>query len=122
MATALTEALVKRHTPQVRVAYGTGAVAIDHTLTPGYAIEVLQVELHMSAAGGAGNITLTCDSGLGTEYDTILTAVDLTSLADWLYLSTRPIIIDKGDALAIAFANASTRTWGLKAYYRVLDS
>ena len=96
--------------------YGTGAVAIDHTITHvAPTFYLTELKIHCSAAGGAGNLTITLDSILGAVYDAVLLTQDMTSIADLLWQPTRPILLSQGDILTVAWANAGTKTWGLLA-------
>lgn len=94
--------------------------AISSTLNPGEQIKgwyIDSVKLHLSAAGGAGNFTVTVDSGLGATYDTVIYTVDLTALTDVMWIPTRIIYLQNGDKLVFAFANANNRAYGLEAVW-----
>jgi hypothetical protein len=98
----------------------TGAIAKE--FNPGKPFEILEIRLHLSAAGGAGNLTAILDCGqAATVYDSpVFTAVDMTSLTDYVYgaSATTPRYFDSGDHIDIAFANASNRTYGLTIVWK----
>ena len=91
----------------------TDNVAIAKTITPSGAFALESVMLHLSAAGGAGNLTITVDSGDGAAYDTVLFTQDMTLVVDLYWQPERPIELDDGDQLLIAWANGAGRTYGL---------
>lgn len=98
----------------------TGSAAISSTLTPSTAFELLEVRIHLSAAGGAGNLTITLDANAGAAYDVVLKTQDMTSVTDFVYQPTYPMYFDNGDALVFAWANGSTRTYGLECKFKPL--
>ena len=51
----------------------TGSDAINFTLNPNRAFQLEELRLHLSAVGGADNITVTLDAFAGEEFDTLLT-------------------------------------------------
>jgi hypothetical protein len=79
-----------------------------------------EVRLHLSAAGGAGNFTITLGSAKSPngEYDCVLsgTPVDMTAVTDKVLQPYN--IIGPRDRLTLAWANASGRTWGLELIFR----
>jgi hypothetical protein len=91
----------------------TGNAAIAKTCTPSGSSALDSVMLHLSAAGGAANLTITIDAIAGTEYDTVLLAQDMTLVTDLLWQPDRPIELDNGDKIVIAWANGAGRTYGL---------
>jgi len=107
------------------IAYATGAVAMSETLTPGYAFELKEVRLHLSAAGGTAseNFTITEDAYEGAAYDAVHFSYDMETASDVVQTYyNREKHFGSGDALVFAFANANTRTWGLKVIYKLLPS
>jgi len=103
----------------------TGAAAIASTLVldPERAFQLVEIRLHLDAAGGAAgdvNFTATLDSNAGTAYDFEMVTEDLTLLADYLYQPTKPIIFDKGDEIDFAYANAGSATYGLLVIYELI--
>jgi len=95
----------------------TGAAAISHTISPEKAFELVEIKLHLSTAGGAGNLTVTFDANAGTEYDTTLLTQDMTLITDLLWQPETPISCDMGDKIVIAWANANNRTYGLETKF-----
>jgi microcystin degradation protein MlrC len=91
----------------------TGNVAIAKTVTPSQAAALDSIILHLSAAGGAGNLTVTLDAAAGAAYDTVLLTQDMTLVTDLLWQPDRPIELDNGDSVVVAWANAAGRTYGL---------
>jgi hypothetical protein len=104
---------------QLRFLNATGAAAIAVTLAPNAQFRVLEVRVHLSAAGGAGNLTLTVDANAGADYDTVIKTQDMTLVTDFTEQPTTPYYFDEGDTLKIAWANANTRTYGLTIVYEV---
>jgi len=91
----------------------TGNAAISKTSTPSGDSALDSIMLHLSAAGGAGNLTVTIDAISGAEYDTVLLTQDMTLVTDLLWQPDRPIELDSGDKIVIAWANGAGRTYGL---------
>jgi hypothetical protein len=95
----------------------TAALAINESIEPDKFGQLHEVRLHLSAAGGAGNLTVTLDANAGAAYDTVLLTQDMTLVTDLLWQPTLPIPYDKGDKIAIAWANGSSRTYGLEVKF-----
>jgi len=91
----------------------TGAAAIATTITPTAASAIDSMMLHLSAAGGAGNLTFTIDAIAGAAYDTVLLTQDMTAVTDLYWQPDRPIELDSGDKIVVAWANAGGKTYGL---------
>jgi hypothetical protein len=91
----------------------TGAAAISTTITPTASSALDSIMLHLSAAGGAANLTVTIDAIAGAAYDTVLLTQDMTLVTDLLWQPDRPIELDSGDKIVIAWANGAGRTYGL---------
>lgn len=102
----------------MRVHRATGSAAINSTLDVGTQLKGWQLEavkLHLSAAGAAGNFTVTIDAAGGSAYDTVIFTQDMTTTTDLLWIPDLPIPLADGDDLVFAFANGSGRTYGLEA-------
>ncbi len=97
----------------------TGAAAMSETFTPldGRPVVVRQVTLHLSAAGGAGDLTITLDSAKGAAYDTVIYSKDMTTVTDISRDDLPAIYLNAGDKLVFAWANAGSKTWGLSVVY-----
>jgi len=102
------------------VARATGAGALALTIAPGKPWVLLEVRVHLSAAGGAGNLTATMDAGAGAAYDCVLLTQDMTSAVNVLWQPTRPHAFGSTDELDFAWANASERTFGIEVIYGTL--
>jgi len=98
----------------------TGAAAISSTLAPGQAWQLEEIRVHLSAAGGAGNLTCTLDHGIGAAYDLVILTKDMTTVVDYIWQPTRPMEFDAGTELDIAWANANTRTYGLEIIWKAI--
>jgi hypothetical protein len=108
--------------PQTATATSTNTTgAIAKTVAPGAAWRLMGLNLHLSAAGGAGNLTITSDAGAGAAYDTLLYSQDMTSITD-LVLGEEDIgqNFSATDEIDVAWANASNRTYGLEIIYMLL--
>ena len=108
----------------IRQYYVTGAAAIAASLsipTQGTEIfELISLELALSAAGAAANLTVTLNSGLGANYDTIYLTQDMTSVNDLVQLyEPGEVVFSNLDSIDVAWANGSTRTYGLVIKYRL---
>ena len=98
----------------------TGAVAIASTLAPGVAWQLESIRVHLSAAGGAGDLTATLDHGAGAPYDVVILTQDMTALTDYVWNMERPMELGADDELDIAWANGSTRTYGLEIIWKAI--
>jgi hypothetical protein len=98
----------------------TGAAAIASTLAPGEYWRLEEIRVHLSAAGGAGNLTAKIDSGAGAAYDVVILTQDMAAVTDLVWTPDRPMDFTDTDELDIAWANASTRTYGLEIVYKVM--
>jgi hypothetical protein len=98
----------------------TGAVAIATVINPGKAFQLESISIHLSAAGGAGNLTATINANAGAAYDTLIMSEDMTTVQDLYFAPERPILFEKGDTLDIAWANAGGKTYGLEVKYSPL--
>jgi hypothetical protein len=95
-----------------------GVAAVNYDLTRAYAWQLDAFEIHLSAAGTAGNLTITKNSYISalTTYDTVLLTLDMTAIVNYYWQPARPIILYAGDQLEVDWANASTRTYGLQLH------
>lgn len=96
----------------------TGSAAISYSLDKDRVILVKQVRLHLSAAGGAGDLTITLNSALGAAYDVNIVTEDMTLVTDLIWNPNGDLFyLAPDDTLDIAWANANTRTYGLEILY-----
>jgi len=91
----------------------TGAAAISTTISPSSAFAIDSIQLHLSAAGGGDNLTVTVDAYDGAAYDTVLYTQDMTAVTDLYWQPDRPIELENGDKVIVAWANAGGKTYGL---------
>lgn len=99
---------------------GSGNVtAAVETVAPGSAWALDSIKVHLSAAGGANNLTATIDRAVGAAYDTVVLTQDMTAVTDLYWAPTRPIEMLAGDELDLAWTNASTRTYGIEIVWRL---
>jgi hypothetical protein len=96
--------------------------AISLTVDPGRAWQFEEIRVHLSAVGGAGNLTATIDASAGATYDTVILTQDMTAVADLVYIPDRPILLDKGDKLIIAWANAGGVAYGVTVNHRAVGA
>lgn len=113
----VTGCLQVKETDDTLYATATGSAAIAYTLAPGFAFDLQEVRLHLSAAGNAGNFTITADNNAGAAYDVVVYTLDLTSVINICWQPTRPMRFNAGDELDFAWANAIGRTYGLEIFY-----
>lgn len=97
----------------------TGAIALNETteaLDQASQFNGLTLNLDIAPVA-AEDFTITLDSRNGAAYDTVLFALDLSvaPVTD-LVLNKDDIdlILFRGDALVVTWANTNTRTWGLE--------
>ena len=109
--------LTVHNTEDTTVAIATGNAAVAMAINPAVAFRLERVSIHLSAAGAAGNLTITQDAGAGGVYDTILLTQDMTSVVDYVWQPTRPYKFIATDHIDIVWANASTRTYGIQVIW-----
>lgn len=78
-----------------------------------------EIRLHLNAAGGGGDLTVTIDSAGGSQYDTVILKQDMTEVQDLHFRPNKPIHIDAGSALKVAWANTGNKTYGLEVLYEM---
>jgi len=96
----------------------TGAVAIASTLTATRPLVITAVRLHLDAAGGVGNFTLTLVSATAAVYNVVLLTQDMTTTTDVFWVPDQPIPVANGDGVIAAYANANSKTYGLEISYK----
>ena len=99
-------------------AKATGAAAIDSTLAPGIAWQLETIKVHLSAAGAAGDLTATINNGTSAVYDVVLLTQDMTTVVDLVWKPDLPMEFAEDDELDIAWANGSSRTYGLEIIFK----
>lgn len=109
--------IAEKHMSRIQFARATGAAAVAMTVAPAVKWALREVRIHLSAAGGAGNLTITVDSGTNAVYDTILLTQDMTAIADLAWQPDFPMIFDANDEIDIAWANAGKKTYGIEVVY-----
>ena len=80
--------------------------------------ELVGYEVHLSAVGGAGTLTVTLDAADGSAFDTVLGSHDMTSDADVSTMFDPPIPCKANDKIDVAYANANDKTFGIKIFTR----
>lgn len=83
--------------------------------------ELLQFEMHLSAAGDAvENVTLQKDANvLADIFDTVIYTKDTNGISDIIWTPPKGIVLEGKDRLKLAWANGGTaRNWGATFYYR----
>lgn len=98
----------------------TGAVAIATTLAPGRSFQLLEVRIHLSAAGGAGDFTAKVDSITSAAYDLNFIKQDMTAVIDFVWQPDHPMQFETGDEIDFEWANGAGRTYGLEIKYNPL--
>ena len=100
--------------------YADGGAAIAMTVAPGVAFQIEEVRVHLSAAGGAGDLTITLDSGEAADHDVVLLTQDMTLVVDLAWQPTRPLSFRADDEVDIEYANANTRDYGVEVIYSAI--
>jgi hypothetical protein len=98
----------------------TGVAALATTLAPGRAFQLLEVRMHLSAAGGAGNFTSDVDAGAGSGYDLNIITQDMTAVVNFIFQPDYPMHFDAADEIDFAWANAGGKTYGLEVKYSLI--
>lgn len=96
----------------------TGSGAIAYSFNPSSSCRVTEVRVHLNAAGGAGDLTITLDSALGSAYDVVFLTQDMTTVTDLVWQPSTAIYLSGSDELEVAWANGSSRTYGLEILYK----
>lgn len=82
--------------------------------------ELLGYEVKLSAAGGAGSLTVTLDADVGAAFDQEFDTNDMTALAKINQLWNPAKLCKANDKVDFAYANANTKTFGIKVFTRRL--
>lgn len=99
-------------------ATATGSGNIAESVDPGKAFYLVEVRLHLSAAGAANDLTVTLDALAGAGYDVVLLTQDMTTVTDLVWRPDQPAQFVNGDKIVIAWTNGSSRTYGLEVIWR----
>ena len=79
---------------------------------------LIVMRCHLSAAGGAGNLTVTLDSIFGAAYNCVLLTQDMTAVTDLVWSPDKDSgALAVGDKLVIEWANAGAKTYGLEVIW-----
>ena len=103
-------------------ATSTTPLSVTVKSTTGY-WALLDVKLHLSAAGSTGSLQVKIDSGTAAAYDTLLLSESLTAVTDIYWQPTRPIEFSASDEVDITWESSpgsSAITYGLEATYKTL--
>ncbi len=103
-------------------ATGTSAIALSGSAASGGSAEMVSLTVHLgsSAPTSAGSLTVTLNAHAGSTYDTILSSVSMVGVADYLYIPTRAVYLEGGDAVDVAYTNPDARTYGAQLTVRDL--
>lgn len=104
----------------IRFLRATGNGALATTLAPGESFRLVEVRVHLSAAGGAGNFTATVDAISGQAYDINIITQDMTAVTNLIWQPDRPMAFEAGDEIDFAWDNAQTKTYGLEVVYELI--
>lgn len=109
--------LFVHESPAMTVVSATGAAAVAMVVNPAVEAKIEQMIIHLSAAGAAGDLTVTLDNGTGAAYDAILLTQSMVSVVDYVWIPARSIYLKATDHLDIVWANASNRTYGIEVVW-----
>jgi len=101
----------------ITVTSATWAAAIDTTTALSGNFRLSSITLHFDTAPAqAGDITFTVIAKDWAIYDNILFSVDPSTASDTdiTYTPTNDLIFEEWDQIEVAYANADTRTYGLR--------
>ena len=95
-------------------ATGSAAIAASMAAPSGQARRLVSVGVHFGVApAAAGSLTVTLDAAAGAAYDTLLQSASMVGVTDWLWLPEQELILMPDDAVAVVYANADGRTYGV---------
>ena len=100
-------------------ATGSAVIAAAYVAEKEFAFDTMT--LHLSAAPvTAGDIVVTLTAAAGAAYNTVIDRIDpaANALTDYVLQPDRPIIGGPGDGITVAYANADSRTYGLRLVVR----
>lgn len=104
----------------LRFNYYTGNAAIAITLNPAESFRLVEVRVHLSAVGGAGNFTCDVDANAGAVYDLNVVTQDFTAVQNFIFQPDTPMSFENGDKLVLAWANANNRVYGLTLVWEAI--
>ncbi len=79
--------------------------------------KIIEVRIHLSGAGVAGNLEITVDSDVSAVYDTTLVTQDMSLVEDFIWRPAPRALFQAGDVVNIAWANANGLTYGLEVIW-----
>lgn len=94
----------------------SGAFALSYTLLDSESIEHISITIN-TAPTSAGNITITLDSALGSQYDTLLRTYDPVSESLTNKFDEFKNRFVTGDKIIFAYANPDNRTVSAAIYH-----
>lgn len=75
---------------------------------------ILQAELHLSTAGGTGTLTVTHNSTNGSKYSTVIKALTMDTVTDWVwYQGDENEFYGPDDHVEFYYLNSGGKTFGL---------
>ncbi len=104
----------------LRFSYYTGNAAIAVAFNPAESFRLVEVRVHLSAAGGAGNFTVDVDANAGAAYDLNVITQDFTAVTNFIFQPDIPMSFENGDKLNIAWANANSRVYGMTLVWEAI--
>lgn len=102
---------------------GTGNLVVGtNKIAPGAAFELVEIELHLSAAPTTGtqNLVITKDDGVAAAYDLNILTIDLVANAVTDLIIKPAKKCKATDAITAAWTNADGATYGLVFKHRLL--
>lgn len=93
----------------------TGAGAVALVVDPGGIWKLVDIRMHLSAAGASGTLSIILDAGAGSAYDVVLFQQDMTSIEDLYWQGDPGSVFADTDIVNVTWANASGRTYGIEA-------
>lgn len=93
-------------------------IPLDYDFIPHAPCKILSILITSSGACAAENFTMTLDSGQGPAYDGVLYTKAMNGLTVWQYSwngnADNVMVLDAGDVLTFAQANAGNDTLSLR--------
>jgi len=106
------------HTTYLSYATSTGTLELQ--VGGNGPVQILEVRVHLNAAGTTQTLTVYEDSGLGSAYDAVLDTQAMVSATDHIFRPTGECIIPRDSLLKVAWANAGVKAWGCVILWRKL--
>jgi hypothetical protein len=108
-----------RRVPQWFRKSDTGVM--NQVVEPGVVFRLEEIRLHLATAGGAGagDFTVSLDSGAGADYDVVLISQDMAAVSDFVFrpVADQRVLFDEKDKLVLGWPNTNNVKYGLEVIW-----